>query len=58
MKKVLLALAAGSALGIPFGFRAKRNEPQQSTSDRIAQIDTANAKRARKAEKRRREAGK
>jgi hypothetical protein len=34
-----------------------RNRPAQSTVDRLAQIDAANAKRARKAAKRLRDAG-
>lgn len=44
-----LALAFGSALGIPRGYTARRTTThRQSTASRIELIDAANAKRARK----------
>lgn len=49
----LLGLAFGSAFGIPRGYTVKREGlATQSSADGIAQIDAANAKRARKAAKR------
>jgi ABC-type nitrate/sulfonate/bicarbonate transport system permease component len=55
---LLLGMAFGSAMGIPRGFRVKHNTPSQATADRLAQIDAANRKRARKMERNRKLAAK
>lgn len=51
---MVLALAFGSAFGVPRGYAVKHKSKPQETAHKLAQIDAANAKRARKAARNRR----